>query len=420
MAIQTAPVKLAPRISTRAGDASAAAPPAVDIVVPVYNEIAALEHNIRRLHAYLSEVFPFTFRITIADNGSTDGTWDAAFGLEREFEEVRAVRLEQKGRGRALHAVWSESDAQVLAYMDSDLSTDLAALLPLVAPLLSGHSDLAIGTRLSRGARVTRGPKREVISRCYNAILHLVLRARFSDAQCGFKAIRADCARELLPLVHDRAWFFDTELLVLAERAGLRIHEVPVDWVDDPDSRVDIVSTAIADLRGVARLARDMRANRSALARVSARGAVPGFGGQVLRFAAIGVVSTLAYTVLFILLRSVAAAQAANALALLATAIGNTAANRRLTFAIRDGGNRFRHQAQGLVVFALALAVTSLSLVALHALSSAPSRAVELSVLVAANLLATILRFVLFRSWVFRARRAAPTPNAPEPDWSTP
>ena len=176
MAIQTAPVKLAPRISTRAGDASAAAPPAVDIVVPVYNEVAALEQNVRRLHGYLTDVFPFTFRITIADNGSTDGTWDAAFALEREFEEVRAVRLEQKGRGRALHAVWSESDAQVLAYMDSDLSTDLAALLPLVAPLLSGHSDLAIGTRLSRGSRVIRGPKREVISRCYNAILRLVLR----------------------------------------------------------------------------------------------------------------------------------------------------------------------------------------------------------------------------------------------------
>ena len=139
--------------------------PIVDIVVPVYNEIAALEHNIRRLHAYLAGVFPFTFRITIADNGSTDGTWDAAFGLERELDEVRAVRLEQKGRGRALHTVWSESDAQVLAYMDSDLSTDLAALLPLVAPLLSGHSDLAIGTRLSRGSRVVRGPKREVISR---------------------------------------------------------------------------------------------------------------------------------------------------------------------------------------------------------------------------------------------------------------
>jgi glycosyltransferase involved in cell wall biosynthesis len=420
MAIQTAPATLARRISTRAGEMGPTAPTAVDIVVPVYNEIAALAHNVRRLHAYLADTFPFTFRITIADNGSSDGTWEVATGLEHEHVEVRAVRLEQKGRGRALHAVWSESDAQVLAYMDSDLSTDLAALLPLVAPLLSGHSDLAIGTRLSRGSRVVRGPKREVISRCYNAILHVVLQARFSDAQCGFKAIRGDCARELLPLVRDRAWFFDTELLVLAERAGLRIYEVPVDWVDDPDSRVDIVATALADLRGVARMARDVRTTRAALAGVATREVVPGFGAQVVRFAAIGVVSTLAYLLLYVALRSLAGAQPANAAALLATALGNTAANRRLTFAIRGAGGRLRHQAQGLVVFGLALAVTSLALVALHALSAAPSRAVELVVLVAANLVATILRFVLFRSWVFRARRAAPEPHAPKAHRSTP
>ncbi len=151
------------------------------------------------------------------------------------------MRLEQKGRGRALHQVWSDSDAQVLAYMDVDLSTDLAALAPLVAPLISGHSDLAIGTRLGRGSRVVRGAKREFISRSYNLILKTTLSARFSDAQCGFKAVRADVASALLPHVADTGWFFDTELLVVAERSGLRIHEVPVDWVDDPDSTVDIV-----------------------------------------------------------------------------------------------------------------------------------------------------------------------------------
>ena len=164
------------------------------------------------------------------------------------------VRLEDKGRGRALHAVWSVSDATVLAYMDVDLSTDLAALAPLVAPLVSGHSDLAIGTRLGRGSRVVRGAKREVISRCYNLLLRSTLAARFSDAQCGFKAIRADVAAELLPHVEDTGWFFDTELLVLAERSGLRIHEVPVDWIEDPDSRVEVIATAIEDLKGIARL----------------------------------------------------------------------------------------------------------------------------------------------------------------------
>ena len=162
--------------------------------------------------------------------------------------------MEQPGRGRALRAIWSQSDAEVLAYMDVDLSTDLNALLPLVAPLLSGHSDLAIGTRLARGSRVIRGPKRELISRCYNLLLHACMGARFSDAQCGFKAIRREQARALLPLTQDTGWFFDTELLVLAERAGLRIHEIPVDWIDDLDSRVDIVATALADLRGMARL----------------------------------------------------------------------------------------------------------------------------------------------------------------------
>jgi hypothetical protein len=138
--------------------------------------------------------------------------------------------------------------------MDVDLSTDLKALLPLVAPIVSGHSDLAIGSRLARGSRTKRGPKREFISRSYMLILRLSLGAGFTDAQCGFKAVRASVARDLVPRIEDQAWFFDTELLILAQRAGLRVHEVPVDWTDDPDSRVAIVKTALDDLRGVARL----------------------------------------------------------------------------------------------------------------------------------------------------------------------
>src|SRR5207237_2884748 len=136
------------------------------------------------------------------------------------------------------------SRARVVAYMDVDLSTRLDAMLPLVAPVLSGHSDVAIGSRLAADARVVRGAKREVISRTYNLLLKATLRNRFSGAQCGFKALRSDVAEALLPLVEDDGWFFDTELLVLAEHNGLRIHEVPVDWVDDPDSRVDLAGTA--------------------------------------------------------------------------------------------------------------------------------------------------------------------------------
>ena len=384
--------------------------PAVDVVVPVHNEQTDLEPNVRRLHAYLESTFPLTARITIADNASTDDTWEIAQRLAADLPGVRAVRLEAKGRGRALRRVWEESDASVLAYMDVDLSTDLAGLLPLVAPLISGHSDVAIGSRRAHGSRVVRGPKRELISRGYNLLLRASLGARFSDAQCGFKAIRADAARRVLPLMEDGAWFFDTEMLVIAERAGMRIHEVPVDWVDDPDSRVNIIQTALADLRGIARMRRGLAGglgSRIDLLRDRAAREPGGLGSQVIRFAAIGVASTLAYVALFLLLRGGLGAQAANAVALVVTAIANTAANRRVTFGVRGRARWARHQAQGLGVFAIGLALTSGSLVALHALSAAPPRAVEVAVLVGANAAATLVRFLLLRGWVFRRTTAA-------------
>jgi putative flippase GtrA len=290
--------------------------------------------------------------------------------------------------------------------MDVDLSTDLAALLPLIAPVLSGHSDVAIGTRLLPSARVVRGSKREVISRGYNALLRTTLGVGFSDAQCGFKAIRSDCAQRLLPLVKDDGWFFDTEMLVLAERAGLRIHEVPVDWVDDPDSRVDIVPTATGDLRGVLRLLRDLGTGRidlgpvRALRRDAGRPS-HGVAAQVLRFASVGVMSTVAYLLLYLVLRASVQAQAANAIALLVTAIGNTAANRRWTFAVRGRPGVVRQQVEGLVVFTAALLMTALSLAGLHATEPHASRLTEAAVLVVANLAATALRFVALRRWVF-------------------
>ncbi|MDX2546603.1 glycosyltransferase family 2 protein [Streptomyces sp. WI04-05B] len=235
----------------------------VEIVVPVYNEAHVLADSVGRLHAYLEASFPFPFRITVADNASTDTTWRAATELTLRLPHVHAVHLDAKGRGRALKHVWSRSTADVVAYMDVDLSTGLAGFLPLVAPLLSGHSDVAIGSRLHRQADVVRGPKREFVSRSYNALLRFGLAARFSDAQCGFKAVRTEVFRCLEPHIQDNSWFFDTELLVLAQRNGLRIHEVPVDWVDDPDSRVDIVRTALDDLRGVRRMLRAGLTGRS-------------------------------------------------------------------------------------------------------------------------------------------------------------
>jgi putative flippase GtrA len=392
----------------------------VDIVVPVRNEERDLAPSVRRLVGYLREGFPFTARVTIADNGSTDGTWAIADRLARDFDEVRAVRMEQPGRGRALRAVWSQSDAEVLAYMDVDLSTDLNALLPLVAPLLSGHSDVAIGTRLARGARVIRGPKRELISRCYNMLLHACMGARFSDAQCGFKAIRRDQARALLPLTQDTGWFFDTELLVLAERAGLRIHEIPVDWVDDLDSRVDVVATALADLRGMVRLGHGLARGTIKVPRLrESTPTGPGGGArraasgelplQIASFAVVGIASTIAYVLLYLLLRGVVSAQGANVLSLLVTAVANTAANRRLTFGISGRLHAARHQVKGLIAFGIGLVLTSGALAALPAHTS---RGLEVSVLVAANLVATVIRFVLYRTWVFGKSR----PNKSDAD----
>jgi putative flippase GtrA len=295
--------------------------------------------------------------------------------------------------------------------MDVDLSTDLNALFPLVAPLLSGHSDLAIGSRLAYGSAVTRGPRRELISRGYNLLLHGTLRTRFRDAQCGFKAIRRDVARELLPLVEDDTWFFDTELLVLAERAGLRIHEVPVDWVDDPDSRVDVLRTARDDLRGIARLATALARGRMPLHAVAERlgRTVPGsrsqvLGAQVARFVTIGVLSTVAYAVLYVLLRGALDSFAANAWALVLTAVANTATNRRVTFGVRGPRDRWRHQAQGLLILGAGLALTSGALALLHVAAPGASRGLEVAVLTVANLVVTVGRFVLMRVWVFVRR----------------
>ena len=357
----------------------------VEIVIPVRNEERDLGPAVRRLRAYCDDCFPFTARITIADNGSTDRTCARAQGLAGELPLVRAARIKRPGRGGALRSIWSGSDADVVAYMDVDLSTDLNALLPLVAPLVSGHSDVAIGTRLARGSRVVRGPKHEILSRCYNLLLHASLGTRFSDAQCGFKAVRADTARVLLPLTTDTGWFFDTELLVLAERAGLRIHEVPVDWIDDPDSRVSLVATALGDLRGILRLGAGLA--RGTIVVPELRGAQPqppgeyagtgarggpgsGTGGgreggpartgprpaaQLVSFVLIGVASTVAYVLLYLLLRG--------------------------------------------------------ALATLHASAPQAGRTAELTVVVAANLTATLVRFGLYRTWVFRHPRPGSPPG---------
>jgi putative flippase GtrA len=342
--------------------------------------------------------------------------------LAAQLPNVVYRRLDAKGRGFALRDAWGASTAKVLAYLDVDLSTDLAALPPLVAPLLSGHSDISIGTRLGQSSRVSRGPGREFISRSYNYLLKRTMQVKFSDAQCGFKALRADVARRLLPLVEDNGWFFDTELLIIAERSGLRIHEIPVDWVDDPDSSVDIRQTALDDLRGLVRVAGSLLKGsipvQAIYAELGRRPIIPpgrpSFFGQVLRFGLVGAASTIAFALLYLILQAPFGAQQANFVALLLTAVGNTAANRRFTFGISGPVRLFTQQFQGLMVFLLAWTITSSSLGVLHAVNADAPPSHELLVLTGANILATLLRFVLLRLWVFRVRGdddriAAPT-----------
>ncbi|MEV5571800.1 bifunctional glycosyltransferase family 2/GtrA family protein [Spirillospora sp. NPDC052269] len=384
--------------------------PLVEVAIPVYNEQHVLAASVRRLHAYLRAVLPYRFVITIADNASTDATWDVAQRLALEIPEVDVVHLDRKGRGRALRHVWSTSAADVVAYMDVDLSTDLHAFLPLIAPLVSGHSDLAIGTRLSRGSAVVRGPKRELVSRTYNLLLRTTLAAHFSDAQCGFKAGRTEIVRALLPAVEDEAWFFDTELLLLAERNGLRIHEVPVDWVDDPDSRVDVVRTALDDLRGMARVARRVLSgafhvpvpSRAREARLPS-----GMRRQLPSFAVIGVVSTVAQLVLYALLRFLLPVVAANVVSYFLAAVANTTANRRFTFGVRGRRRAVRHQLEGGVAFLAGLFISTAGLATLNAVFPHAPRLGEIGALFALNLFAAVARFVLLRAWVFHPRRAA-------------
>lgn len=396
--------------------------PVLDIVVPVFNEEVDLARCVRQLADFLDTSMPYSARVTIADNASTDSTLQLACNLAASIGEgarVRVAHLDAKGRGRALKATWQHSDAQVVAYMDVDLSTDLNALLPLVAPLVSGHSDLAIGTRLTRSSRVVRGPKREFISRSYNLMLRTAMGASFSDAQCGFKAIRADVARGLLPMVGDTGWFFDTEMLVIAQRAGLRIAEIPVDWTDDPASKVDIVKTATEDIKGCWRVGRALASGRLPVADLrnslgrsdtgpQVTGVPRGLAGQLVRFCIVGVASTIAYAVLYLALHSVAGAQAANFLALLITAVFNTAANRAFTFRVRGRDDVAKHQLQGFVIFVFGWALTAGLLLLLHMWAPDASKHIELLVLVVANLVATVLRFVGFR-WVFRTARRTPT-----------
>jgi putative flippase GtrA len=378
----------------------------VEIVVPVYNEAAHLAARVTELRQFLDQSFPFTALVTVVDNASTDETFAVASELAATTPGVAALHLPRKGRGYALRSAWATSCATVVAYMDVDLSTDLAALLPLIAPLLSGQRDVTIGTRLARGAHVVRGPKRELISRSYNLLLRLFLRGRFSDAQCGFKALHRTAANAILPLVEDDEWFFDTELLITAQRLGLRIGEVPVDWVDDPDSRVQILHTAVNDLRGVWRIS---HGKARQLTRRDGGGKVHQVASdQLLRFAGVGAISTLGYLFLFVAWRPLAGTFGANTLALAICTLFNTAVHKELAASMQGKAHGRRFAAVAIGLFVLSLTLTTLALMVAR-LIDPTSLVLDLIAVTIANAAAAVLRFSVLRAWVFRPATAIPT-----------
>jgi putative flippase GtrA len=390
------------------------APFEVEVVVPVYNEAGALEAGITTLRRYLDESFPFRTLVTIADNGSTDGTGLIAQRLASTLDGVTAMILDRKGRGYALRSAWSASRAEVVAYMDVDLSTSLSALLPLVGSVLSDHSDIAVGNRLAPGSRVVRGPTRELISRAYSHIVRLALHSRVSDFQCGFKALRRECALRLLPLVEDDEWFFDTELLVTAERLGVRISETPVEWTDDPNSSVEIVATAADDLRGIWRIAHGRTLEPAPAEReAAAADGAPATADQLLSFAGVGVLSTLSYLLLFALGWKGLGPWTANAAALAFCTLVNTALHRSL--ARRSPAGRPQRPSFALVVavlYGVSLAATTAAIGVAGALVG-PSLVADAVAATVASCAASLARFSLLRGWAFRPSAASPLAAVP-------
>jgi len=227
----------------------------VEIVIPVYNEENELKENTLKLYEFLKKSLKdFSWKIIIADNASIDKTAEIGKELSRQYKEINFIHLPQKGRGRAVKKAWQQSKAEILAYMDVDLSTDLKHFPPLVRSLVSGF-DIAIGSRLLPKSRVyNRTLKREVISRLYNILIKFLFRTHFSDAQCGFKAVAKRVVNDLVPCIKDNQWFMDSELLIIAEKLGYKIYEEPVTWRDNPGSTVRVLPTATGDLKGLWRL----------------------------------------------------------------------------------------------------------------------------------------------------------------------
>jgi glycosyltransferase involved in cell wall biosynthesis len=226
-----------------------------EIVIPVYNEEEQVEQSVLKLCNYLEQNFHGeSWNVTVADNASTDKTPLIMQRVKNDNPKIKYLRLEKKGRGFALKTAWNKSDAKIVAYMDVDLSTHIKHIPELINSLKNHDFSISIGSRLLSKSKIKRSLKREIISRIYNLIVKIIHQVKFSDAQCGFKAVKREVFQKLSPLIKNNEWFFDSEMLIISEKLGYKIYEIPVEWNEDMGSTVKIVPTAIEDLKGLWRL----------------------------------------------------------------------------------------------------------------------------------------------------------------------
>jgi len=228
----------------------------IDIVIPVYNEAPILRKNVSRVVSFLELDSAYKdYKVIIVDNGSRDKTFEIAQELAVQYAKVNVIHLNQKGRGRALRKAWQESEADIVSYMDADLSTDLEAMHKLFNAIIIDGYDIAVGFRLSSVFRVKRTLVRSFLSYGYNLLIKIIWRIKeLPDVQCGFKALTKNAADAIVPKIENQNWFFDTELLILAYRRRCKIKFIPVKWEERLNGKVKILDTVFEDIVGIVKL----------------------------------------------------------------------------------------------------------------------------------------------------------------------
>lgn len=369
--------------------------PHVLLVIPIYNEEKIIENTVRETIKYLNENTKYSYILVVADNASTDSSPEIVKNLQKEIPFLEYVRLPKKGRGLALHTVWKDFNAEVVAYMDADLSSPLTSLPNIIDPILNNESDVTFGSRLlPPGQAINRKGKRELTSQGYNFLLQFILGATFKDAQCGFKAISKEKFNQVEEEIKNQNWFYDTELLLISQYKGLRLKEVPITWVDDPDSSVKVFKTIVENLKEMGRVYFTYRPESVFI--------------KLFKFAIIGVLSTVGTALLFFLLRFVLDPQLANIVSLSTATILNTIANKRFAFKNKTKDPWGKTIIISAISFLLFWIPTAGSLWLLHNFFGVEDNyALETFIVMVASFFGTLMKFIFF-SIIYKTKPTQP------------